>query len=227
MESEQGLHAGVDEEGVVEGIETAADAGLVGQHKELIAEGAGVLESVTHAGDDFHAGGIGQVVFVEDQRAVAIEEESTTRVGVLGFVFFGFHGLTVTDVSLELGGGDGGGTEFADDDAGGGVREVGGGFEFGAGGKGQDKGSEGGVAGAGDIVNFAGGGRDGFENFAGGAEQHAVFAEGDDQVFRREFFVEAGADGGGGEGRTGCGVESGEFEGFAFVGGDEVEAVKG
>jgi hypothetical protein len=74
-QAEEFVHAVVAAVDIVEGIHTAADAGLVGDDEEPIAKGASAGEGGGDAGDEFHAGRIGEVVFVEDEGAVAIEEE--------------------------------------------------------------------------------------------------------------------------------------------------------
>ena len=62
---------------------------------------------------------------------------------------------------------------------------------------------------------------------AGGAEEHAVFTEGDDEVAHAVAGVEAFANGVGREGLAGDPGDVGEFGGFAAIGGEEVELRRG
>jgi hypothetical protein len=50
-EGEQRLHTGVDEEGIVERVKAAADARLVGEKKQFVAECTGALERGAGPGD--------------------------------------------------------------------------------------------------------------------------------------------------------------------------------
>ena len=82
-EGEQRLHAGVDEKDVVERVKAATDAGLIGEKKQFVAEFAGALERGADTGNQFHAGGVSEVVFVDDDRAVAVEKKGAG--GILDF----------------------------------------------------------------------------------------------------------------------------------------------
>lgn len=127
----------------------------------------------------------------------------------------------------EFFGGDGGGADFADDDAGCVVGEAGGFFERGFAGEGEGEGGDYGVPCPGDVEDFAGGGGDAQELFAFLPEEHPLWTEGDDEVFWGVGFVDSPADIFRGEGFVGLGVEFGELEGFGAVGGKEVEAFVG
>ena len=98
--------------------------------------------------------------------------------------------------------GDGRGADFADDDAGGEVGEVGGGFDLEAGGHGGGQGGDDGVAGAGDVEDLTGAGG-GVVAAAGGEDLDAAIAHGGGEVV--EAVLGALSLGGGEEShRRGC-----------------------
>jgi len=129
----------------------------------------------------------------------------------------------------EFVGSDGGGADLADDHAGGVVGEDGGLERGGAGGDGEGEGGDDGVPGAGDVEDLLGDGGDVKRLLAGAAEEHAQFAERDEEQGGGEVLEETarGAD----EvevaervGVAGFVGQSAELEGLLAVGRDEGEA---
>ena len=88
----------------------------------MVAEGACTSKRFGHAGNNFHPRWIREVVLVDDQRAVAIEEEGPAG----GFDVQGSAVIHVGDKLLRR---DGRGADLAHDDAGRGIRKLRRGFQ--------------------------------------------------------------------------------------------------
>ena len=74
-QAEQVLHASVAAMHVVEGIQAAANPGLIGDDDAEVAETGQLVECVDDPGKEDHTRWIGEMARVLDQGAVAIEED--------------------------------------------------------------------------------------------------------------------------------------------------------
>lgn len=135
-EADQFFHSTVHGECCVHGEIAAADAGLIREEEEFVAEIASAAQALDDAWEQLYAGGIREVMFVDDERAIAVEKKRLHQCR---------SGL---DVFEQLGGCDRGRTELANDDAGSCVGEMSRGFEIGFRGQGQHQSRESGVTGA-------------------------------------------------------------------------------
>ncbi len=139
-----------------------------------------------------------------------------------GGLGLGFAGEAVD----EFGWGDGGGADLADDDAGGVVGKDGGLDWSCAGGDGEGEGGDDGVTGATDVEDFAGDGGDVERGIVATTQEHAEFAEGDEQQGRGEGIDEVFGDAEELGILEGIGMaraigQPGEFKSFLAVGCDE------